>query len=389
MESANVRAGRGVSVVVPCLNESGHIERFLANLTEQQILEYRDYEFIIADGGSDDGTLNFIQNASLKDKRIRLLHNEGRTASAGMNVGIKASFYDIILRMDVHTEYADDYIRKCVEILEKTGADNVGGPARTKAKGYIQEAVRLAYHSWFSVGGALFHNENHEGYVDTVTYGCWKKETLLKMSLFDEQFQRNEDDELNLRIIRQGGKIWQSTEIRSWYYPRDSIALLFKQYLQYGYWKVLIFKKHKLPASYRHMVPATFILALIYAGLLCILDGIYAWGVAALAASYSCANIAAGIITCRKRTHLRFMPVMPMVFGAYHFGYGWGFLMGLVDFMILKRSPREHLKKLTRRKINPKLDLKRNPPSKLSAGTFPAIQKEASSSGPGRVIDGY
>ncbi len=139
----------------------------------------------------------------------------------------------------------------CIRNMPRLCEELCGGPGRNRgskcgrrcrdqAVGYLQEAICLAYHSWFSVGGALFHYRDYEGYLDTVTYGCWRKRTLQEIGLFDEQFARNEDDELNLRIVRNGGKIWQSRRIKSWYCPRDSIALLFRQYLQYGYWKVCI-----------------------------------------------------------------------------------------------------------------------------------------------------
>ncbi|MBI5251270.1 MAG: glycosyltransferase family 2 protein [Desulfomonile tiedjei] len=362
MQSIDNDPGRGVSVVVPCLNEAAHIEAFLRNALSQEPIDDLEYEFLIVDGGSEDGTREITEKMSKLDQRIRPLDNVDRTASAGLNKGIRSARYDIVVRMDVHTEYAPDYVRKCVEVLERTGAENVGGPARTKAKGYIQQAVRLAYHSWFSVGGALFHYENHEGYVETVTYGCWKKKTLHKFNLFDEEFARNEDDELNLRIIRGGGKIWQCPQIRSWYYPRDSIALLFKQYLQYGYWKVRIIKKHKLPASYRHLVPACFVLALLGLSLLAPFDKVFALGLAGVLGAYSCANLSASLITCRKQENCRFLPIMPAVFATYHFAYGWGFLMGLMDFIVLRRSARSPLLELTRRRVM----LKYNPESKLS-----------------------
>ena len=160
--------------------------------------------------------------------------------------------------MDTHTEYATDYVRKCVRTLETTKACNVGGPARTKADGLCPRAIQAAYHSRFSSGGARFHDEHYSGYVDTVPYGCWRKETLIRLGLFDEQLVRNQDDELNLRLIRDGGKIWQASDIVSWYHPRSTLSSLFRQYFQYGFWKVLVIRKHRLPASWRHLIPGIF-----------------------------------------------------------------------------------------------------------------------------------
>jgi succinoglycan biosynthesis protein ExoA len=360
MQAIISKQRQGVSVVAPCLNEAAHIEGFLRNVMEQSLMAGHEYEFLIADGGSEDGSLEIIERMSVLDPRIRLVHNCDRTASSGLNKAIRAARFDIVIRMDVHTEYAPDYIQRCVETLKRTGADNVGGPARTKARGYMQRAIRLAYHSWFSVGGALFHNVNHEGYVETVTYGCWKKKTLYEFELFDEEFARNEDDELNLRIIRGGGKIWQSRQIKSWYYPRDSIGLLFRQYLQYGYWKVRIIKKHRLPAAYRHLVPAVFILSLLTFGILAPFDTMFTWAFGLVSGSYSVANLGASFLACHKLANVRLLPVMPIVFATYHFAYGWGFLMGLIDFIVLGRSARPPLMALTRRRVVLRYDSQTN-----------------------------
>lgn len=194
--------------------------------------------------------------------RLRLISNPGRITPTGLNAAIRGAQGDIIIRMDAHTEYAADYVRQCVEVLETTGADNVGGPAQTKAETYMEKVVAAAYHSPFSVGGARFHNVNYEGWVDTVTYGCWRRETFERFGYFDEELVRNQDDEHNLRILRGGGKIYQSPKIQSWYRPRGSLTALFKQYMQYGYWKVRVIQKHKLPASWRHLVPGAFVLSL-------------------------------------------------------------------------------------------------------------------------------
>ena len=234
-----------VSIVIPCRNEAGNIESCLRSVLNQEPVE-GGFEVLVVDGMSDDGTRDIIQEmAREEDARVRLLDNPQRFQSFAINLGIKAARGQIIVRMDAHTEYASDYLRLCVQMLRENRADNVGGPARTKADSYMQRAIAAAYHSPFSVGGARFHNVDYEGYVDTVTYGCWYKETLLRLGLFDEELIRSQDDELNLRLIRSGGKIWQSPQIKSWYRPRASLKALFKQYEQYGYWKVRVIQKHK------------------------------------------------------------------------------------------------------------------------------------------------
>ncbi len=336
-----------ISVIIPCRNEFDYIDLFLQSLLKQDFCHLK-YEILIADGSSDDGTREVLDRLSVEHPEIVIIDNPEKIVSAGLNRAIKMASGDIIIRMDVHTEYDLDYVACCLNTLLKSGADNVGGPARTRAMSFIQKANALAYHSPFSVGGARFHNAEYEGWVDTVTYGCWRKDTLVHVGLFDEELVCNQDDELNLRLIRSGGKIWQSPSIRSWYYPRATLLSLFKQYRQYGYWKVRVIQKHKLPASIRHLVPGGFIALLL---LLILFSLAFSWARLALAGLlglYLCANLGASLITCRLPKNWRYLPAMPFVFFAYHFGYGWGFLRGVIDFMLLKKSGRNKFRKLTR-----------------------------------------
>jgi GT2 family glycosyltransferase len=250
--------------------------------------------------------------------------------------------------MDVHTEYATDYIKQCVDVLEQTGADNVGGPWHAVGKHYLQQAIALAFQSPFSSGGAGSHSITYEGFVDSVYLGCWRKETLEKLGMFDEDLARNQDDELNLRIIRSGGRIWQSPKIMSWYYPRASIKTLFKQYMQYGYWKVRVIRKHKIPASIRHLVPGGFVATVIILLVLSLFSHMAAISLLILLGLYGTVNFVASLVTCSKLGCWKFMPVMPLVFLAYHAGYGLGFLRGVLDFMLLGKRGHSSLSNITR-----------------------------------------
>jgi GT2 family glycosyltransferase len=296
---------------------------------------------------SEDGSRDILKRLADEDSRIRVIDNPGRIVSTGLNTAIRAARGQIIARMDAHTEYAPDYICQCLAVLQETGADNVGGPARTESKGYMQSAICAAYHSPFAVGGARFHNIEYEGYVDTVTYGCWPREVFDRVGFFDEELGRNQDDEFNLRLMRAGGKIWQSPRIRSWYRPRASLGALFRQYMQYGYWKVRVIQKHRLPASPRHLVPGIFVLLLIVLSLLSL-----RWPFAgscwlALVGLYFLCSIAASV-QASTRHGWQLFPVLPLVFACYHFAYGYGFLRGILDFVLLQRPPDPTCTELTR-----------------------------------------
>jgi glycosyltransferase involved in cell wall biosynthesis len=326
-----------ISIVIACRNERKHIRAFTESLLAQDLGEF-NWELIIADGNSDDGTREFLSEFARWNPHITLIDNSFRIVATGLNSAIRAASGDVILRMDTHTEYAPDYVKKCVKSLETSDACNVGGPARTKAEGLCSRAIQAAYHSRFSCGGARFHDEHYSGYVDTVPYGCWRKETLMRIGLFDEELVRNQDDELNLRLIRAGGKIWQSADIVSWYHPRSTLSSLFRQYFQYGFWKVLVIRKHRLPASWRHLIPGTFMLLnsmLILAVIVAATDGARfalktattVW--ATLLISYALACLVFAVFSARRHGW-RLLPYLPPTFAVFHTSYGLGFLAGLI-----------------------------------------------------------
>jgi succinoglycan biosynthesis protein ExoA len=335
-----------LSVVVPCRNENDRIETVVRSILAQDPPP-GGFEVIVADGMSDDGTRSTLRQLAQYDARIHLIDNPGRIVSTGLNAAIQKARGKVIVRMDMHTRYAPDYLCQCLTILQQTGADNVGGPALTEASTYIQSVICAAYHSPFSVGGAKFHNPDYEGEVDTVPYGCWPREVFTRIGMFDEELVRNQDDEFNLRLTRAGGKIWQSRWIRSWYSPRSSLLALFQQYMQYGYWKVRVIQKHKLPASFRHLVPGLFMLSLILLPLLAIWWTVAAWVWLGLLAAYCGSSLLASLFAAKKNGWKLF-PALPLVFVCYHLSYGFGFLCGIFDFVVLRRRPAHAFFKLTR-----------------------------------------
>ena len=147
-----------------------------------------------------------------------------------------------------------------------------------------------------------------------MTYGCWHKNTLIELGMFDEQLVRNQDDELNLRITRNGGRIFQSSTIRSWYHPRASLKALFTQYMQYGYWKVRVIQKHRIPASWRHLVPGVFVLGVVVLTLLAPFLSLAAWVWAGWVGAYVVGNLLATLLTCLRPGRIQFLPVMPVIF---------------------------------------------------------------------------
>jgi succinoglycan biosynthesis protein ExoA len=335
-----------VSAVIPCRNERSHIETCVRSVLGQEPVP-GDFEVIVIDGMSDDGTREILARLAGQDPRLRVIDNPARSTAHAMNIGIEHARGEFVAIMGAHSHYAPDYLRASLQVSHGTGADNVGGSMVCRGDTWLQRAIAIAHHSPFSVGGARWHNIAYEGPADTVFGGFYRREVFSRIGCFDESLLRNQDDELNLRLTRAGGKIWHSPAIRSSYCPRGSLAALFRQYLQYGYWKVAVVRKHGRPASLRHLVPGAFVLALLLLPLLGLLlrEFLLLWFV--LLGAYVLANSGASVATA-ARSGWRFLPALPLVFSCYHFGYGIGFLRGVIGFVILRRAPSATFTRLTR-----------------------------------------
>ncbi len=302
----------------------------------------------MADGSSDDGTRARVERRRRAGIALRILENPQRIVSAGLNAAIREARGEVIVRMDVHTIYARDYIAECLRALENSGADNVGGPWIAAGSSYLSKAIALAFASRFVSGGGRAHDPRYEGCLDTVYLGCWRREAFERFGLFDEGLVRSQDNELNLRIQRGGGKIFQTPRIRSRYTPRPSLRLLFRQYVQYGYWKVRVIRKHRLPASVRQLVPGGFLACLLA---LAAASPFSAWAwrcLLGLVTVYTAANLAFAAALCSSRSRWRYLPVMPLVFAVYQFGFGYGFLQGVADFVVLRKAAGGRFTALTR-----------------------------------------
>ena len=334
---------RLVSIVVPCRNEREHIDAFLDSATAQQLPAGWCMEILVADGESDDGTGERIRARAALDARLVPVANPGRIVSTGLNACLARARGAVIVRMDVHTQFAPDYVAQCIAALQRTGADNVGGAWVARGEGAMGQAIAAAFQSRWVVGGALSRDVAYEGEADTVYLGCWPRQTFARVGGFDETLVRNQDDEHNLRLRLAGGRVWQSALIRSWYRPRDALGHLFRQQVQYGYWRPFVMKKHGQPGSVRQLVPAVFVAALVQTALL---EWVWPWpffgliavyaayllGVSALAAWPSTADRGGGPASSGKIQ--RFVSLAPRVFlavAAYHLGYGLGTWRGLFD----------------------------------------------------------
>ena len=314
-------------------NEEKYIAQCLAALVAQ------DYpaellEILVVDGMSDDRSAEVVAEWTEQHPNVRLLKNEKRQTPAGLNVGILAASGAVIARIDAHCEIEPDYISQCVRYLERTGADNVGGLMRPVGDTYWGQAIALSTSTPFGVGDSRFHYSEKEEFVDTVYLGAWPIHVFKKIGLFDEELVRDQDDEFNYRLRSSGGRILLSPKINSSYTVRSSPLSLWRQYFQYGFWKVRVLQKHPKQMSLRQFVPFLFVSAITLSLILTLL---FNWGwvfLVSLVGFYLASNLLASVLTFNKyRLEKELLSFLPLAFSIIHIGYGCGFLLGLFRFL--------------------------------------------------------
>lgn len=319
-----------VSVVIPMRNEEASIGDCLEAVLSQDYPSDR-LEVIVVDGDSDDGSASVVAAAAERSGgRVRLLSNPARIVPPGLNLAIRAARGEVIARVDGHTRIASDYVREGVAALARTGADNVGGAMTATGGGVLGDAVARVTSSRFGVG-SYFHYGTEEREVDTVYLGMWPRAVFERIGLFDEELVRNQDDELNYRLRKAGGRVVLVPSMRSLYQNRQSFRHLAKQYFQYGVYKVRVLQKHPLQMSWRHFVPPAFVLGLAVS----ILASPFSALAAAAALATTCLYLAlTGVLAFRLSAAdgPRAWLAAWAAFAIIHFSWGGGFLVGLARF---------------------------------------------------------
>jgi glycosyltransferase involved in cell wall biosynthesis len=321
-----------VTLIMPIRNEAGFIARSLTAALAQDYPHDR-MEVLIADGMSTDETRDVVARVAQRYSGIRVtvIDNPGKIVPTGINAALLHAQGQIIVRVDGHTIVEPDYVRECIAALERSGASNVGGRMDPVSEGRFGEATALATSSPFGVGGARFHYSDREEWVDTVYMGAWPRDVFQRHGIFDEELVRNQDDELNYRLRSRGEKILLSPRIKSRYYNRSTRHALWRQYLQYGYWKVRVMQKHPPQMQPRQFVPPLFVSSLLILLSAAPFFALGKWLFLLVSGSYVMANLAASLLVARKSSW-RCLPLLPAVFLILHMAYGFGFLLGLVRF---------------------------------------------------------
>jgi succinoglycan biosynthesis protein ExoA len=321
-----------VSVIMPIRNEETAIQSSLGSVLAQRYPRHR-MEVIVVDGMSTDRTREIVLQLAKYDERVRLLDNPRKIMAAGFNEGFMAATGSIILMLGGHTQLSSNYVHACSSVLQRGLADCAGAPIDPVSGGKGNDAVRAALTCSFGVGNPAFRSQCSEPkYVDTVAFGAYTREIITRVGLLDEELVRNQDDEFNYRIRKLGGRILLIPNASSRYVARSSIPLLWKQYFQYGFWKVRVLQKHPHQMQFRHFVPVLFVITLVSSALLSPFVRLARGELVITILLYIMTNLFVSTIVTRKARRWKLLWSLPIVFVTLHFAYGIGCLVGLIRF---------------------------------------------------------
>jgi glycosyltransferase involved in cell wall biosynthesis len=330
-----------VSIIIPCRNEMRFISSCLDSVLNNGFPLER-LEILVVDGMSDDGTKEIIQEYAARYGLIRLLDNPYKVTPYAINIGVRAAKGDVVMRLDAHTICERDYIGRCVRVLLKYGADDVGGTLRITAQdnSLVGRAVVKALTLRFGVGNLRYRFARPEEpeIVDTVPFFCCKKELFDKIGLFNEKLTRGQDMEFKRRLTRARCKIMLAPGALADYQARSDLKSFWRHNWSDGMWTVLAFAHAEvMPVRWRHLAPACLVGALFVTGLLVPLYPIFAWlflgivGIYTLTALTLCTRIAVA------ERDLRYAVLVPFIITSMHMMRGLGSLWGLLRLLALRR----------------------------------------------------
>jgi succinoglycan biosynthesis protein ExoA len=323
----------GVSYIMPVLNEASHVRAAVQSLLEQ---DYDGpFEVTLALGPSIDGTTELVEEMAAVDPRIRVVANEVGSTPAGLNIAIRASSYPVVIRVDAHSVLPRDYARIAVETLQRTGADNVGGIMDAQGTTPFQQAVARAYGSRVGLGGTPLHVGGAEGEAETVYLGCFRRDSLLRVGMFDEAIKRGQDWDLNRRLRESGGSVWFTPKLKVIYRPRPSLSRLARQMVSTGLWRGELARRNPAANGLRYFAPPVMVLGVTVGTILGLIGvvqsmlGLPGWLLIGFLAplTYVLIVLVAAIPPVRSdgiRVALWFLVVLPCI----HFCWGVGFLLG-------------------------------------------------------------
>lgn len=335
-----------LSVVIPCRNEEKFIAECIDAIYANNLNEEVELSVVVVDGMSDDGTREIINQLALKYSNLYTVDNVAKLTPYAFNLGIKfkeADYYQIVgARQILSLNYLSTSIQK---LQANQVIWCVGGAVENVYVNEVGEIIAKAMSTTFGMGLGNFRTLEESSFSDTVGTPMYPKEVFERIGYFDEDLVRNQDDDYNFRVLKAGGKIWFEHSISLKYYVRGDYYGLYRQFFQYGYWKVFVNRKHKQVTTVRQLVPPLFVAYILFFPLFFLVGspikdlaflgiGIYLL----LALFFS---------NKKAKNTSEFLGILK-TFPILHFSYGLGYLLGIIHFLILGKKPTENQKRLSR-----------------------------------------
>ena len=335
-----------ITIIIPTYNEGKYIEKCLSGVLNFIIPDNHEIEIFIIDGISLDETTNIVKKMMQFDSRIRLFMNPKKIQAVALNIGIKESKGNWILRLDAHATYPPKYLQLCYETAMKTEADNVGGLIITQPGGFGYQAslVQALTTHKFGVGNAGFRIGMPEGEADTVPYGFYKKRIFEKLGFLDERLVRAQDYEFNRRIIKSGGVIWRNPNIHVFYYNQPTLwKFLKKQIKLEAPYNAYMWYLAPYTFAYRHAITGVFSVGILGGLMLSPIVPLIKITFLLVMGLYFSLGIFSAIQQAKRYGKPLHILTLPISFFLYHFLHGLGVLGGLMRLAIGK-SPVQKIK---------------------------------------------
>lgn len=339
-EKRNDTGPIGFSVVIVTYNAARHILDLLSDVTAQDYPPV-DYEIIVVDGNSTDGTPNIASRHLEAHSRSawRLLTNSGRTLPCGWNIAIRASKFPFTLRLDAHSRIPDGFLRACAEALQ-AGHLIAGGVVSTNPDAQIGRLARIAELSRFGGSAAAFRRPAGPGEVDTLAYAAYHRSVFAAVGLFDERLTRNQDNEMHQRLRQSGYRFHLDPRVTSLYKMRSTYRAILRHKYGNGFWGPLASSINFRCMALRHLAPFALLCAVLLTVGVALAAGIWL-PLAALLSAYVIAAWMAGFSDFRSgRLTGQEAVLTPVATLPVHVAYGLGTFAGLVHapyFRIINR----------------------------------------------------
>ncbi len=328
-----------VTIVIPCRNEVRYIGRCLESILANDYPR-EQLEILVVDGMSSDGTRQVIKEYANKYPNLTLLDNPKRTIPAAMNIGIRHSTTEIILKVDAHTVYQQDYVKTCVNHMRAYNADNVGGlvKAAPRTTTLVGKAIALSLGRPFGAGNGRFRiGATQPAWADTAFSGCYRRSVFDRIGVYDENIARSEDIAINSSLRRAGGKILLVPDIVTTYYARSTLKEFSCHNFDNGFWITYPMRFGRLLFSPRHVVPLLFVIFLGLGILSCFISKVAWIPFIALLSVYLVLNLVASMAIACKEKRLPYLFLVPLIFLSMHVQYGLGSFWGLIRALFCRR----------------------------------------------------